>query len=161
MGGDDRRPVSRMTKLAALAGLSLVMAGMTPAHAGELGHYSPALADIRDYLMPAQPGVAVKLYTYYYTTDTFRNFNGDKVNTIPLPGGGAANINVNVNLYVIAPALLWVSDWEVLGAHYGAYIIPTFGNSSLGASLATATGIGRNASASTFGIGDLYVQPLW
>jgi hypothetical protein len=112
-----------------LAALAVAVAGLTlpfsaPASAGELGHFSPAIADIRDYLMPAQPGFAAKLYTYYYTTQTFRNANGDKVSTIPLPGGGTATLNVDVGIYVVASAFLYISDREVLGGHYGAYILP-------------------------------------
>jgi hypothetical protein len=146
------------------AAAALAMAALpfaTSARAGELGHYGPAVADIRDYVMPAEPGVAFKLYTYYYTSQTFRNANGDKVSTIPLPGGGTVNVDVGVDIYVIAPAVLWISDWEILGGHYGAYILPSFGNSSVGASLRTETGLGRGVDESSFGVGDLFVQPLW
>ncbi len=146
------------------AAAALAMAALpfaTSARAGELGHYGPAVADIRDYVMPAEPGVAFKLSTYYYTSQTFRNANGDKVSTIPLPGGGTVNVDVDVGIYVIAPAVLWISDWEILGGHYGAYILPSFGNSSVGASLRTQTGLGRGIDESEFGIGDLFVQPLW
>jgi hypothetical protein len=149
------------SKAAALVVSGLALGFTTPTGAGELGHFGPALADIRDYVMPAKPGFAFKLYTYYYTADTFRNFNGDKVSTIPLPGGGTATLDVDVGIYVIAPAFLFISDWEVLGGHYGAYIVPTFGNSSVGASLRTQTGLGAGVDESEFGIGDLFVQPLW
>jgi len=157
--------VHRLTRFAA-AVAAFFMAGATlpfdaPARAGELGHYGPAIADIRDYVMPAKPGFATKLYTYYYSSDTFRNANGDKVSTIPLPGGGTVDIDVDVGIYVIAPAFLFISDWEVFGGHYGAYILPTFGNSSVGASLRTQTGLGRDVADSDFGVGDLFVQPLW
>jgi hypothetical protein len=37
----------------------------------------------------------------------------------------------------------------------------SFGNSSVGASVATATGAGINPETTSFGIGDLFVQPLW
>jgi hypothetical protein len=155
----------RFGRLAAKAA-AFVIAGAAiplamPARAGELGHFSPVLADVRDYVMPAEPGFAVKLYTYYYAADTFRNGNGDKVSTIPLPGGGSATLDVDVGIYVLAPAFLFISDWEILGGHYGAYIIPTFGNSSVGASLRTQTGLGVGADDSDFGVGDLFVQPLW
>jgi hypothetical protein len=133
---------------------------VAPARAGELGHYGPALADVRDYLMPS-PGFYFKEYDYYYTTDTFRNARGNKVSTIPLPRGGAVTLDVNVDIFVLAPTFMWVSDWTILGAHYAAYIIPTFGNSSIGASLATETGFGRSAQTSDFGVGDLFVQPIW
>jgi hypothetical protein len=136
--------------------------GLTaPANAGQLGHYSPALLDVRDYVMPAHPGFYFKEFNYFYTTDQFRNYNGDKVKNITLPGGGNATIDANVDLFVLAPTFMWVSDWEILGAHYAAYVTPTFGNSSVGAALATETGFGRSVDSSSFGVGDLFVEPLW
>jgi hypothetical protein len=145
----------------AAIGFGLALQFVAPAEAGELGHYGPAGADIRDFVMPDKPGVAFKLYTYYYTTDTFRNGNGDKVSTVPLPGGGTATLDVDVGIYAISPAVVWVSDWEILGARYGAYMAPAFGNSSVGASLRTQTGLGVGVNESEFGLGDLFVQPLW
>ncbi|MGE3390616.1 MAG: transporter [Gammaproteobacteria bacterium] len=144
---------------APIAALAIGLAA--PAGAGELGHYGPAVADARDFLMPATPGVAFKLYTYHYTTETFKNADGDSVSSIPLRNGSSIDVDIDVDLYVIAPALLWVSDWEILGARYGAYILPTFGNSSLGAALTTQSGFGRSVDDSAFGVGDLFVQPLW
>jgi hypothetical protein len=145
---------------AALAEAGLALGLTTLADAGQLGHFSPAVADIRDYVMPP-PGFYFKEYDYFYTTGSFHNSAGESVNTIPLRNGGTATVDVNVNLFVLAPTFLWISNWEILGAHYGAYIIPTFGNSSVGASLSTVTGSGINAQNSSFGIGDLYVQPIW
>jgi len=161
MKKETRRLATAAAQAATLSVAALALCVAAPARAGELGHYSPALADIRDYMMPAKPGFYFKEYDYFYTTDTFKDRNGDKVKTIPLPGGGTATLNVDVNLFVLAPAFMWISDWDVLGGHYGAYIIPTFGNSSLGASLATTTGFGRSVDDSGFGIGDLFVEPLW
>src|SRR5262249_31206822 len=54
-----------------------------------------------------------------------------------------------------------VWEWKRVGAKYAAYVVPTFANTSLGAALATVTGLGINPSTSSFGVGDLYVQPLW
>jgi hypothetical protein len=140
-------------------GLALQVGG--PAGAGELGHYGPALPDVRDLLVPAKPGFYFKQYSYYYTSNTFRDRNGNEVSTIPLPGGGTATLDVDVDVFVLAPTFMWVSDWEVLGAHYAAYAIPTFGNSSVGASLATETGFGLSSEESGFGVGDLFVEPIW
>jgi len=51
----------------------------------------------------------------------------------------------------------------LLSPHHanGAFITPTFANSSVGASLAATTGRGTDAETSSFGVGDLFVQPLW
>jgi len=50
---------------------------------------------------------------------------------------------------------------EDLGVKYAAYIVPTFANTSLGAAVTLETGRGINPSTSSFGFGDMYVQPLW
>jgi len=151
----------RQASTAALVCLGLALECAGTANAGELGHYGPALPDVRDLVMPAKPGFYFKEYDYFYTAGRFRNFNGDKVDSITLPGGGTVNLNVDVDVFVLAPTFMWVSDWEILGAHYAAYVTPTLGNSSVGASLSTQSGRGLSAEQSSFGIGDLYVQPLW
>jgi hypothetical protein len=57
---------------------------------------------------------------------------------------------------------VWVSDWKFLGAKYAAYLAPSFASSSVGASLSAASGSGRSGGVSSeFGVGDLFVQPLW
>lgn len=69
-------------------------------------------------------------------------------------------VDVSVAVYVLAPTLMWVSPWKILGANYGAYISPTFSNSSVSAALSIGTGSGRRAQRSQFDVGDLFVQPL-
>jgi hypothetical protein len=68
---------------------------------------------------------------------------------------------MDVKMYVFAPVLMWATPWQFLGAKYAAYIAPTFANSSLDAAVSTALGRGGSISQSTFGVGDLYVQPIW
>lgn len=148
-------------KALTLAIFAAVLEWSGTASAGELGHYGPALPDARDLLVPPTPGFYFKEYDYFYTSDQFRNRKGDKVSSVQLPGGATVNIDPDVDIFVLAPTFMWVSDWKVLGAHYAAYITPTLGNSSVGASLTTQTGLGVSAEQSDFGIGDLFVQPLW
>jgi len=161
MKKETRRLATAAAQDATLSVAALALCVAAPARAGELGHYSPAIADIRDYMMPAKPGFYFKEYDLFYTTHTFKDRNGDSVKSFPLPGGGTATPKIDVNLFVLAPTFMWLPDWDVLGGHYGAYIIPTFGNTSLGASLRTETGFGRSVDDSSFGVGDLFVEPLW
>jgi hypothetical protein len=71
------------------------------------------------------------------------------------------NVDFEVDSVVLAPAFVWVSPWKILGAHYGAQIIPTFGNTSVLAALRTETDFGVDTDESQFGVGDLYVKPVW
>ena len=150
-----------LTALVLVLGLALVT---TTTHGAEIGHYAPGLPNIRDLVVP-QPGFYGVLYNYFYTSNRLNDGNGDEANSItinPRRGPGVTlGVDVDLDIYVLAPAFLWVSPWKIAGARYGAFITPTFANSSVGASLATVTGRGLNAETSGFAMGDLFVQPLW
>jgi hypothetical protein len=133
--------------------------------AGEIGHFAPGVANMRDYIMP-EPGFYAAIYNYYYASDDVRDANGTKISSIHIPGPGPGpglnlSVNVDVGVYALTPMLIWVSDWEIAGAKYGAYIAPYFGNTSLSASLSTAAGRGISTDNSTFAMGDMFVQPFW
>ena len=135
------------------------------AHAAEIGHYNGGVMNIRDYLVP-DPGIYGAVYNYFYTTDQINDSHGDKIKSITInsPRGGpgvTVGVDVNVDMYALAPTLMWVRDIKPLGLKYGALITPSFVNANLDAALATATGRGRKASSGTFGVGDLFVQPVW
>ena len=150
-----------LTTLVLALGLAL-STGTT--HGAEIGHYAPGLPNIRDFVVPA-PGFYGVLYNYFYTSDRLNDGDGDEITAVtinPGPGPGVTlGVDVDVDIYVLAPTLIWVSPWKLLGAKYGAYITPSFANASVGAALATETGRGVDAETSQFAVGDLFVQPLW
>ena len=59
----------------AIAGATLPLGA--PADAGELGHFTPALADIRDYLMPAEPWKAAATFKWTHGLGVEDRFEGD------------------------------------------------------------------------------------
>ncbi len=130
--------------------------------AGEIGHFNGGVPGIRDFAMP-EPGFYCTVYSYRYASDRLNDSHGDEVDTVTGSRGRLRlTVDVDLDLYVVAPALIWVSPWEVLGARYGAYVLPSFATSTVGASLATLSGRGGSLDVdSRFGAGDLYVQPLW
>jgi hypothetical protein len=151
-------PVAVATMIAVLAPLLF---------AGEIGHFNPGVVNIRDYVMP-EPGFYGALYNYFYTTGQLNDRHGNEVESVTLPANRqpgrpsvTLRLNLDVDLYAVAPTLMWVSNWKPLGARYAAYVVPTFANTSLGAALSEETGHGVNPSTSSYGIGDMYVQPLW
>ena len=150
-----------LTTLVLALGLALLT---RTTHGAEIGHYVPGLLNIRDFAMP-EPGVYGVLYNYFYTSDRLNDRNGDEITAVtinPLGGPGVTlRVDVDVDVYALAPTLIWVSPWTLFGAKYGAYIAPTFANTSVGASLATESGFGVDAETSQFNVGDLFVQPLW
>jgi hypothetical protein len=150
-----------LTTLVLALGLALLT---RTTYGGEIGHYVPGLPNIRDFAMP-EPGLYGVLYNSFYTSDRLNDGNGNKISSITIaPRGGPGvtlSVDVDVDVYALAPTLIWVSPWKLLGAKYGAYISPSFANASVGASLATQTGRGVDAETSQFAVGDLFVQPLW
>jgi hypothetical protein len=140
----------------ALLGGTTVM----PAWAGELGHYAPGILNVRDTVMPPK-GLYGAIYSYYFTSSDFRNRNGDEVGSVTGPGGRTITLDVDIDAYAIAPALLWNTGWEILGAEYGLFGVVPFGGPSVQVQLASQTGAGIGTDESTFGLQDIYVQPLW
>jgi hypothetical protein len=139
--------------------LCLVLVSLGPARAGELGHFAPGVLNIRDFLVP-DPGFYYIQYFVWYNADTFRDRHGDKANSINA-GPVTLNVDTEVDSLILAPAFVWVSPWKLLGARYAAQIVPTFGNTSVQAALRTETGFGEDVDESQFGVGDLYVKPVW
>ena len=138
------------------------------ASAGEIGHYNGGIVNVRDYAMPPTNGVYGAIYNYFYSTDRLNDSSGNEVKSYTyranrLPGKPSVTLNVetDVDIYVLAPALIYVSDFKLLGARYGALVLPTFADASIGASLSTETGRGGSLDNSHFNVGDMMVQPLW
>jgi hypothetical protein len=157
-----------MKRITAAGSFALALLAAAPTGA-EIGHFVPGLLSIRDYLLPADPGVYGIAYNYYYDTDRRNDDDGDKIRSLvatfnPGPGPGVQvpiGVGVDLDLYALAPALVWVSDWKVLGARYGAYVAPSFANASVEAALSIGRRFGRDAENASFALGDLGVQPVW
>jgi hypothetical protein len=154
-------PAWRFFFLVAIAGL---VPGIRDARA-EVGHFVPGAMNLRDYLMPAEPGIYGVLYNVVYTSDRLNDRDNDEIRSVHVGGSGPlgrdVKVEVDLDLYALAPTVVWVSDWKVLGARYGAFLSPTFTNASVNASLGNQGTLGREANNDSFGVGDLLVQPLW
>lgn len=136
----------------------------TVAQSADIGHYSGGGLNIRDYFVPEQPGIYGALYNYYYITDRLNDGNGDKISSLNIntPSGPVKlGLKVNLDMYMLSPAIIWVSPCKILGARYGAYIAPSFANLSLDAELTIADEVAGRINDSNFGLGDLFVQPVW
>ncbi len=139
----------------------LVIAGFATlaAYASETGHFTPGVPNLRDMALPA-PGFYTVIYNYAYTTSRLNDANGNKIGSATI-GNQALGIEVDVSAYALAPAFIWVANKKVLGGHYGAYLSPTFSNTSISGLLSSASGVGRSARAGQFNVGDIFVQPVW
>jgi hypothetical protein len=144
------------------AALLLALAAATPwpAAAGKLGHFAPSVPNIRDYILPS-PGVYYLQYNYYYTTDNLRNRDGDRVDTVTGPLGNPVQIDAQIDMGIFSPALVWVPDFEVLGGHLGAFGVVPFQSPSVQVAVETVFDLGLDVDSNTFGLGDVFVQPVW
>jgi len=59
------------------------------AQAGEYGHYAPFLLGTRDYFVPAKSGFYYAQYNLYYTSDDFRDRDGNAVKHFTLDTSGS------------------------------------------------------------------------
>jgi hypothetical protein len=154
-----------MKRLASIAVCALL--GLVPqaVRGAELGHYNGGFLNIRDYFVPDEPGFYAAVYNYYYTTDRLNDVHGNEIKgTVVSPGPGPGipvSVDVDVDLYALSPAVIWEPDVSVLGGRYAFLVAPTFANASVQAALDLGSRFGRDASNSSFDVGDMLVQPLW
>ena len=136
-----------------------------PARAGEIGHFFPGLPNVRDLIVP-DPGFYFIPYNAIYSADRINDSSGDKVRgvTVKNPRTGASAtipVETDVDVYAFAPTFVYISKWSPRGLKVGGFVTPTFSDASLNASLGNEN-VGLNAEVdSSFGVGDLFVQPLW
>lgn len=128
--------------------------------AGELGHYMPGVASIRDFVVPPEPGFYYVQYNLYYSADTYKDRNGNSVDSVTI-GPVTLNVEADIDAIGIQPTLIWVSDWKILGASYGAFAGIPIANTSVQASLSTETRFGRSIDDDQWGLGDIYLKPIW
>lgn len=127
----------------------------------ELGHYAPALLNIRDPLQPA-PGSYYIQYFLFYQSDTLKDKNGKSIDSVTV-GPVTLDVDVDVDSFTIVPTYVHITDKKVLGANYGFLVAQPLGNTSFQATLEVQTipGLGAEVDESGFGLGDTYVRPLW
>jgi hypothetical protein len=128
--------------------------------AGELGHYMPGVASVRDFPVPSEPGIIYEQYNLYYTTDTYKDRDGNEADSVTI---GSKNLKVEADIDTIAiqPLIIWTTDMKLLGARYAAFGGIPIVNASVQAALSTETRYGLGIDESSWGIGDIYIQPIW
>jgi len=142
----------------------LFLGAISSTRAGSASHYEPSFYNIHDFFM-GPPGWYFVPYNWFYTSDQLNDRNGNAINSItikPGPGPGVTlNVSPSLDLYAFSPVLTWVAPWKLDGIKFGAYIGPSFANSNIDVAISTLQGRGVNPTTSSFGAGDMYVQPIW
>lgn len=128
-----------ITRLLTGAG-SLALFGLLQAQAQQprqpivAGHYPAGAEGIKGASLPP-PGLYFRDYNMFYTADRFE--------------GGPPDFEISA--YVNAPRLIWMTDFDILGADYGMDVIVPFGYMDWKAG---------GVKDSYFGLGDIQLEPL-
>ena len=121
------------------AALALVVA--TGSFAAEQSHYVNGVEGIKAPSLPP-PGVYGRLYTAYYTADTLRDADGEK-----LPVGFDATV------LAVVPRLIWITPLKILGADYGMDILAPYLTKDIEIDA-------KKLDTDSSGFGDICVEPL-
>lgn len=97
-------------------------------------HYPAGVEGIKAGSLPP-PGLYLRDYNYFYWSDDLKDGPPD----------------FDLFAYVQAPRLIWISDFKILGANYGADVLLPFAFTDLTAG---------NREDSHFGLGDIHVEPI-
>lgn len=113
-----------------------VLAGAVSAQAQPIvaGHYPAGVEGIKGASLPP-PGMYFRDYNVFYFADTFKDGPPD----------------FDISAYVNAPRLIWMTNKEILGAHYGMDALFTYGYMDW-----TAGGKSDRYS----GLGDTQLEPV-
>lgn len=131
-----------MTKTS-IAAAALALCGLWAAGSAQAdGHYVPGVEGIQAASVPP-PGMYYLGYLVNYNIDDFRA-PGSSSN---LPGHNSGTVTALANRFV------WISNYKLLGADYGAEAIVPLMRTSL---TINAAGISDSRS----GVGDIYLGPL-
>ena len=123
----------RSTRLL-LAGCLFALAMQLHAQLPVGSHYPVGAEGIKGASLPP-PGVYLRDYNFFYTAS--------KVDGLP--------VDVDIFAYVQAPRLIWMTDWQILGANYGMDIIVPFAYKNISAPF---------GSGDKFSLADIQIEPV-
>ena len=90
--------------------------------AAEKNHYVAGIEGIKAGSAPP-PGFYFRQYHVFYDSDEIIDANGDKA------------MSIDLTLYAMVNRIIWITDYQILGAHYGMDIIIPFVYTSFEAGL--------------------------
>lgn len=139
---------------------------MCASHGAAQGHYIGGSFNTNDYFVPPSPGWVFTLY-YSFSGTEFYNASGEKADIIPISQNPPVNITIgqNVNTHSVIPMALYFGKGKILNASWGFLALPMLNNPSANIALDYYVGQnnlgGQDININSFGLGDLYLQPIW
>jgi hypothetical protein len=130
------------------------------------GHYNGGSFNPNDYFT-APPGFIIPAY-YGYANMDFYNADGEKTDQLinPVPGNPTSvNLEQNVKTNSFILMLIYGGKGKILNADWGMMLIPMVNNPTANIALdyyTSETGSGNvSFKSNSWGLGDLYLQPIW
>lgn len=104
------------------------------------GHYPDGAEGLKGASLPPS-GKYLKWYNMYYTADTVRDKNGDKL-----------DLNQNLDTFATVPRFIWITDQKIFGANYGVNLAVPFVNVNLS---------NTEINQSKFSLGDILIEQMF
>lgn len=130
------------------------------------GHYAGGSFNPNDYFVPASPGWVFSLYYSYSKMDYF-NDEGNKAEVIEINQDPPFYVEIGqkVRTHSVIPMVIYFGKGKILNATWGVLALPLLNNPNSSIALEFYSGqtgsSGETIDIKTFGLGDLYLQPLW
>jgi hypothetical protein len=129
------------------------------------GHYNGASFNPNDYFVP--PSGWIFSFYYSYNQMDYYNASGNKTDLIEINKTPPFSVEIGQKVATnsIIPLIIFGGSGEVLNANWGILAIPTINNPSANVALDFYSGqdiaFSESIDLNTWGLGDLYVQPVW
>ena len=130
------------------------------------GHYAGSSFNPNDYFIPPVSGWVFALY-YSYTNMNYYNGAGKKADVIQLSQNPPLNIAVGQQAvtHSAIPMFIRFGKGKILNANWGYLVLPMFNNPNANMALdyyLGQTNVGsQSMKFNSFGLGDMYIQPVW
>jgi hypothetical protein len=130
------------------------------------GHYVGGSFNTNDYFVPPSPGWVFTLF-YSYSNTNFYNSNGQKADIIQLSQNPPVNIAMGqkVQTHSIIPMGIYFGKKKIFNANWGILALPMINNPNASIALDYYLGqsnvAGQKIDIHSFGLGDMYLQPVW
>lgn len=130
------------------------------------GHYIGGSFNTNDYFVPPSPGWVFTLF-YSYTNTNFYNASGKKADIIQVSQNPPVNVAMGqqVKTHSIIPLVLYFGKGKILNANWGFLVLPMLNNPNANIALDYYLGQnnigGQDIDIHSFGLGDMYLQPIW
>lgn len=147
--------------------LALVTLCTTASFAFGQGHYSGGSFNPGDYFVSPVSGFILPVY-YSHSNQNFFNSSGQKSDILIHPNPDdptTLNMGQNVSTNSALIMAIYAGRKKILKANWGMMLMPLFSSPTANVVLdyySSNTGSGaKKFSSKSFGMGDLYLQPVW